>query len=102
MNKNPQHSLMKPATTEDATSTSMSNTKEGCTHEEQDEGKGRDSIENMDIAEILTHTSMRIMSKIGEKLKESMCYKGWGNKIKNGHEDTPTIEPTPTPPHIEE
>ena len=56
----------------------------------------------MDITEIVTHTSMRIMSKIGEKLRESMCFRGWGSEEKDGHEDTPIIAPNPTPPGVEE
>ena len=63
-----------PATEECTTATSRSNTKEGQTHVGQDEGGGKNNIKDMDIPEILTHTSMRIMSKRGEKLMESKVF----------------------------
>ena len=48
-------------------------TTEGLTHSVQDKEESRDTIENMNITEILTHTSARIMSSIGEKLMGSIC-----------------------------
>ena len=84
------------ATTENITSIPNATIKKNDTQTKCDE-EGREN--NMEITEILTRASIRIMSKIGEKLMESMCYNGWGRKTETGHGDpdgTETFEDTST------
>ena len=47
----------------------------------------------MNITEIISHTSARIMLDIGERLKESICFRGRWNREKSTQEDTHTPPP---------
>ena len=69
-------------------------TTEDPTHIAQDIEEIWNTIQNMNITEIISHTSARIMSDIGERLKESICFRGRWNREKGTQEDTHT---TPLP-----